>query len=432
MSRKHKKHRHQNQGRTKSVMNPAAPGRNGLKGGKQGRKTGLILVAALVVIAAVVAFALNAAKSPREVPGPVAPVAAANPPLPTPVVPQQPLLSTSPSGGLIASGSGPRIQFATPVHDFGQIKGGEVVKYTYVFTNAGQQLLEVTAVQASCGCTTAGDWSRQVEPGQTGRIPIEFNSGSFNGQVAKSITVTCNDPTQPTVALQLKATIWRPIDVTPQFAVLNLTSESPSNATTVRIVSNEESPLTVSAPESSNPAFAAELKTNQPGKEFELVVKTVPPLPAGNFQGQITLRTSSTNLPVINVTALANVLQTVMVAPSQITLPAAPLANPMPSNVVIRNNGTNALVLTEPTVNAKGVDVQLTEPQPGRYFTLTVTFPKGFEIIQGEKIELSVKSNHPQFPVIKVPILQPPRPVATAAPGQVVPPTSPPAAAQPK
>lgn len=413
MSKKHKQHRHQNPGRAQSRMNSAAPGRNGLQGRKPGRKTGLILVAALVVIAGVVAYALNVARSPRESSGAVA---AANPPLPTPGVPPQPSLSTPLNGGGIASSSGPRIQFATPVHDLGQLKGGEVVKYTYVFTNAGQQVLEVTAIQASCGCTTAGDWSRQVEPGQTGSIPIEFNSGSFNGQVAKSITVICNDPTQPTVALQLKANIWRPVDVIPQLAVLNLTSESPSSSTTVRIVSNEESPLTVSAPESSNPAFATDLKTNQPGKEFELVIRTVPPLPAGNFQGQITLKTSSTNLPVINVTALANVLETVMLAPSQITLPAAPLVNPIPSNVVIRNNGTNALVLTDPTVNAKGVVVQLKEPLPGRYFTLTVTFPAGFEITQDEKVELSVKSNHPQFPVIKIPILQPPRPAPTVTP----------------
>ena len=178
MSKKHKKHRHQNQGRANPVLNPGPAERSGVRGGKRSRKTGRILIAALVVIAAIVAYARNVAKSPRESHGAVA---AANPPIPTPGVPPRPAPSTPLSGGRIASGSGPRIQFATPVHDFGRIKGGEVVKYTYVFTNAGQQVLEVTAVQASCGCTTAGDWSRQVEPGQTGSIPIEFNSGSFNG-----------------------------------------------------------------------------------------------------------------------------------------------------------------------------------------------------------------------------------------------------------
>lgn len=298
----------------------------------------------------------------------------------------------------------------------GKIKGGEVVKYTYVFTNVGGAMLEVSNVHASCGCTTAGDWTRQVEPGKTGSIPIQFNSGGFSGQVGKTITVTSNDTNQPTVVLQLKATIWKPIDVAPQVAMVNVTAEAPSNATSVRIVSNEEVPLTLWAPESSNPAFAAELRTNEPGKEFQLLVKTVPPLSAGRVQGQITLKTSSTNMPVINVTAYANVQPVVVVAPSQITLLAGPLVSPMPATVSIRNNGTNTLALSDPAVNAKGVEVQLKESEPGRAFAVTLNFPAGFEIAQGEKVELSVKSDHPQFPVIRVAVIQQPRAAPPPAP----------------
>jgi hypothetical protein len=422
MNKKNKKQSHQIQGRTKSVMNPTTPGRNG-------RTKGTLLLVVLLVAAGLLAHALNALERTKG----SGAVAGSNPLLLTATAAQPPLV---PAVASTASTNtvGSRIQFATPVHDFGKIKGGEVVKYTYVFTNIGDRLLEVTSVRPSCGCTTAGEWSRQVEPGKTGGIPIQYNSGNFRGQVAKSITVTCNDANQPRVVLHLKATIWKPIDVTPQLAALNVTSESPSNATTVRIVSNEEAPLTLSTPESSNPAFAAELRTNQPGKEFLLIVKTVPPLLARKVQGQITLKTSSTNMPVINVTALANVQQTMMVMPSQISLPTAPLANARPYTISIRYSGMIALTLTEPAVNAKGVDVQLKELYPGRYFTLTVSFPAGFEIAQGEKVELSVKSNHPQFPVIKVPVLQPPRPAPTAkpAPGRVGSPTPPQAAAQEK
>src|SRR5512137_53484 len=213
------------------------------------------------------------------------------------------------TGAVVAAAvgvSGPKMQFATPIYDFGKVKSGELVKYTYVFTNVGGATLQVSNVQVTCGCTTAGEWTRRVDPGQTGSIPIQFNTGGYGGAVGKSITVTCNDTNQPAVVLQIKGNVWKPIDVMPQMAVLNVTAESPSAATTVRIVSNEEAPLALSAPESNNPAFAAELRTNQPGKEFEMVIRTVPPV-AGSMYGQITLKTSSTNLPVINVTAWANV-----------------------------------------------------------------------------------------------------------------------------
>ncbi len=377
----------------------------------------------LLVIGGLVASGL---KAQERVEGSGA-VAGSAPPLPVPTVAPPPL-ARSVVGTASTNTAGPRIQFASPVHDFGRIKGGAVVEHTYTFTNIGNGLLEVTNVRASCGCTTAGAWSRQVQPGETGTIPIEFNSGNFSGQVAKSISVNCNDTSQPTVVLQLKANIWKPIDVTPQYAALNVTSEAPAKETTVRIVNNEEVPLTLSAPEGTNRALATELRTIQPGKEFALIVRTVPPLPAGSVQDQITLKTSSTNMPAINVRAWASVQPAVLVMPALITLPVAPLPKPMPSTISIRNNGTNALALTEPVVNAQGVEVQLKELQPGRYFTLTVNFPAGFEIPQGEQVEVRVKSNHPQFPILKVPVRQAPRPAPVTAPtpGQLSQPARPP------
>lgn len=411
MGKKHKQHRHRNRGAEKPTPSSSVTGKNSVKGRTKNRTKGMLLVAALVIVAGGVVYALNAPKGTKRDSG-RAPAEKAS--LQTTPPPQQALLSTPPSAALPTGVSRPRIHFASLVHDFGKMKGGEVAKHTYVFTNLGDQLLEVTEVRASCGCTTAGEWSRKVDPGQTGSIPIEFNSGSFSGPVAKSITVTCNDRSQPTVALQLKATVWKPIEVTPQFATLNVTAESPSNSTTVRIVSNEEAPLALFSPESDNPAFSAELRTNQAGKEFQLIVKTVPPLPAGRVQGQITLKTSSTNMPVINVRTWANVQQAVVVMPSQISLPAAPLTNETARTITIRNNAANPLTLREPEVNAKAADVQLKETQPGRNFMLTVRFPAGFEIAQGETVELSVKSNHPQFPIIKVPVRQALRPVPSA------------------
>ena len=294
-----------------------------------GTKRRAIWLAAAVVVVAAVVYAVSGGGGRK---GEIAAASVTNPASSITPVTMPSLLSATAGVASAAGVPGPKIQFATPVYDFGQIKGGEVVKYTFVFTNVGDHMLEVTAVQASCGCTTAGEWTRQVEPGMSGSIPIQFNSGNFSGQVAKSITVTCNDTNQPTVGLQIKGNIWKPIDVTPQFAMLNVTTDAPSNATTVRIVNNEESPLTLSAPESSNPAFAAELRTNQPGKEFQLLIKTVPPLPAGNVQGQITLKTSSTNMPVINVTALANVQQAVPVTQPATSGPSVvPAVTPNPS-----------------------------------------------------------------------------------------------------
>src|SRR5690348_2598334 len=118
--------------------------------------------------------------------------------------------------------AGPKIDFATPTYDFGRTKSGDPVKYTYYFTNTGNQVLELTRVQPSCGCTTAGEFSKKVEPGQAGSIPIQFNSGNFNGPVFKTITVSSNAKNQPTTVLQLRGTIWKPIELVPAYSVLTI------------------------------------------------------------------------------------------------------------------------------------------------------------------------------------------------------------------
>src|SRR5712671_2805436 len=122
--------------------------------------------------------------------------------------------------------SGAKIAFAATDFDFGKADSGTAVKHDFVFTNTGDQVLEVTAVRPGCGCTTAGDWDKKVAPGQTGKIPIQFNSGGYGGEVHKTVSVTCNDPTRPNVTLNLHGTIWKSFDISPAYAVFNLTPES--------------------------------------------------------------------------------------------------------------------------------------------------------------------------------------------------------------
>jgi hypothetical protein len=110
-------------------------------------------------------------------------------------------------------------------------------------------------------------------------------------------------------------------------------------------------------------------------------------------------------------------------------LPAGPLANKQTVSIMIQNNSANPLKLSEPTVDTKGVEVQLAEPNPGRSFTATLNFPQGFEMAQGARAEFSVKSDNPRHILIKVPITQMPKPVAPVAvpvPHPTIVPLSPP------
>jgi hypothetical protein len=299
------------------------------------------------------------------------------------------------------------IQFDALMYDFGRIVAGQMVKHDFVFTNIGDAVLEISGVHPSCGCTTAGAWSSRVEPGKTGAIPLLFNSGHYNGPVTKTASVICNDKSHQQVTLVIKGTIWKPIEVNPPMAVLNVVADAPSNPPAIiTIVSSLPEPVTLSDPISSNRAFAAEIKTIQPGKEFQLIITRVPPIGPTTVQGTISIKTSSTNAPSIQVNALAIVQPAWVVTPQEIALPPGPLGTAFPCAVSVRNNTTVPMTLSDPAVNADNVPVTIREVLPGRQFTLSLSFPAGFRIARGEQVNLTVTTSDPKNPVLRLPIRQ--------------------------
>lgn len=317
--------------------------------------------------------------------------------------------------------SGAHAQFANPIYDFGKAQAGELVKYSFIFTNVGDQTLEVSAVQPSCGCTTAGDWTHKVEPGQTGTIAVQFNSANFNGQVFKTISVTSNDKQRPVNVLQLKGTVWKPIELVPQYTVINVPPDSSSASASVKILNHGNEPLMVFSPECTAKTFTATLTTNTLGQDYTLALNSAIELNIGNIQGKVTLKTSSTKTPNLDIPFWVNVQPAVNVAPPRITLPQTPLKAKSPVTLTLQNNTTNALTLSDAAVNFPGVDVELKEVQPGHLFSAVVSFPEGYNPPVGQPVEVSFKSNQRRMPEVKVPVVSFPRPVVVTppAPAQV-------------
>ena len=317
-----------------------------------------------------------------------------------------PLLSAPAAQAPVAKAAGPQARFAEPSVNFGKVAPTEARRHVFVVTNVGTEMLVITDVAPGCGCTTAGTWDREIPPGQTGRIPIEFNPANFSGPVSKSVVVTCNDPAQPTQVLEIQATVWRPFEVTPTFtSFLPVEGEPRNEVKIVRIVNNLEQPATLERPESNNPLFKAELKTIRPGREFELHVSYDSAVTGPSLNTVISVRTSLAEQSLLNVSAFAMPQPAVITIPATIQLPPGPLGPNYTYNVVIRNNGEAALQVTDPAASVASLVVKVTEPQPGRMFYVSVAIPAEFKASAENPPVISVKTSHPKFPQIRVPIV---------------------------
>ncbi|HEX4122706.1 MAG TPA: DUF1573 domain-containing protein, partial [Verrucomicrobiae bacterium] len=331
--------------------------------------------------------------------------------LPAQPAPPAPAAPTGLTTGATPSANGaPMIAFDNKEYNFGKTSAGDPVKHTYIVTNTGTAPLDISDVHPSCGCTTAGGWTRHIEPGQSGDIPIQFNSTRYSGPVTKTIIVTSNAKNEPRATLVLRGTVWKPLEVIPQTAVINVQTDATNSvSTTVRIVANGDTPITLSSPTSSSKAFTTELKTIREGKEYQLIINAQPPFVTGNIPGSISVKTSLASTPVLTVTAIAAVQQPIQLSPSQITL-NPPMNRWTTNRVFIRGNGNAALSLEDPQSSDSRLQLKIVPLGMHGMFNLMVAVPPDFEIPPGARVELSVKSNQPRFPLITIPVRQLPHP----------------------
>ena len=100
----------------------------------------------------------------------------------------------------------PVLQFEKVEHDFGAIKEGDKVSYTYKFTNNGEAPLIIQSAQPTCGCTVSNCTKEPMPVGGTGFVTAEFDSKGKPGMQNKTVTVTANTFPKQTV-LSFKAMV---------------------------------------------------------------------------------------------------------------------------------------------------------------------------------------------------------------------------------
>lgn len=86
----------------------------------------------------------------------------------------------------------PTMDFVDTMHNFGNLKEGDVVTYDFEFKNNGKKPLIISGATGSCGCTAPDYPHKPIEPGETGNITVKFNTADKQYHQEKSVTIATN------------------------------------------------------------------------------------------------------------------------------------------------------------------------------------------------------------------------------------------------
>jgi hypothetical protein len=202
------------------------------------------------------------------------------------------------------------ITFKATTINFGNIEPGKMVDANYEFKNTGDELLKISDIKTSCGCTTAALAKREYKPGEEGMIPVQFNTTNYGGPVTKTVQVQTNADQTP-VMLTLTGTVimkdFAQGEIKPDRIVFGKVKLGPvyqqkvtvSNSGTVELrFFDLMTPAEVSA-DFDKPAVPA-------GKSMELTLK-FKPFVKGPYNNLFRIRTNDLRNPYVMVRIEAEV-----------------------------------------------------------------------------------------------------------------------------
>ena len=94
-----------------------------------------------------------------------------------------------------------KINFKKDTHEFGNVEVNSENKYSFSFSNTGNEPLKITKAKGSCGCTVP-NWPKEpIMPGQSGKIDVVFrpSKGQAGSTQTKTVTVSANTNPENTI-----------------------------------------------------------------------------------------------------------------------------------------------------------------------------------------------------------------------------------------
>ncbi len=186
--------------------------------------------------------------------------------------------------------------------DFGDIFRGNKVDRKLVVKNTGNQTLEISRVEAACGCTGTLVSNSSIPPGKTGEVMVSFNSQNFSGKTRKTVTIHSNAPSTPTL-VEFEANVIQEIAVNPQQFWFRDAEVGRAVKATITLTNNSKEPVSLTSYTCTVEGFSLTLPKAPipPGKSVELTAELKAKAATQVLSDGVSIKTSSKTEPDVFV-----------------------------------------------------------------------------------------------------------------------------------
>ncbi len=150
------------------------------------------------------------------------------------------------------------------------------VSIPFEFENKTKKTLKIARYDSACSCLSARvaepEGKMSYKPGEKGKIVVDFELGSFSGEVEKTVMLwTTDDAVQaPSSILTSAITIPVLFDVSPR--TLFWDHKGSKEPQIIKLKVSGDKPINILSHQGTNENYSYELKTIRDGWEYELVV----------------------------------------------------------------------------------------------------------------------------------------------------------------
>jgi hypothetical protein len=243
------------------------------------------------------------------------------------------------------SAQGPAIFFEKPDFNFGQIFRGQKIEHIFEFENRGKDILNIGKVKTSCGCIASILTNNTILPGKTGEIMAIFNSGSFTGNVTKSISVISNDPERPSYKLTISGEIIEDVSIKPRNIDFGSVYIGEKTNKTVTIKSQTKSDFKIKKITSSKPFINASITEEKNGEYVvKIALENNPEI--GRFSGGIFFETNSQIQKKVTIPFFGEIVGDVTTYPKKIYYGFVTKGKELTHKLFVKINKSNIKVLS--------------------------------------------------------------------------------------